>query len=58
MVKDKPISFEVFSDDFAEIRRQALKTRDWQDIVYVKIPITRTKGKSALPLMRSSAPRA
>src|SRR5204862_8174495 len=50
-VTEKPISFEVFSDEFAEMRRQALKIRDWQDNVYVKIPITNTKGESALPLI-------
>lgn len=50
-VKDKPISFEVFSDEFPEMRRQALKMRDWQDNVYVKIPITNTRGDSALPLI-------
>jgi transaldolase len=50
-VTDKPISFEVFSDEFAEMRRQALKIRDWQDNVYVKIPITNTRGESALPLI-------
>jgi hypothetical protein len=37
-VTDKPISFEVFSDEFPEMRRQALKIRDWQDNVYIKIP--------------------
>jgi len=50
-VKDKPISFEVFSDEFPEMRRQALKIRDWQENVYVKIPITNTRGESALPLI-------
>lgn len=50
-VTDKPISFEVFSDEFPEMQRQALKMRDWQDNVYVKIPITNTKGESALPLI-------
>ena len=54
-VSDKPISFEVFSDDFPEMRRQALKIRDWQDNVYVKIPITNTKGESALPLIEELA---
>ena len=54
-VTDKPISFEVFSDDFPEMRRQALKIRDWQDNVYVKIPITNTKGESALPLIEELA---
>jgi transaldolase len=51
-VKSKPISFEVFSDDFPEMRRQALKIHDWQDNVYVKIPITNTSGKSSVPLIQ------
>jgi hypothetical protein len=46
-VTDKPISFEVFSDEFPEMRRQALKIRDWQENVYVKIPITNTRGESS-----------
>jgi len=50
-VTEKPISFEVFSDEFPEMRRQALKIRDWQDNVYVKIPVTNTRGESALPLI-------
>ena len=54
-VTEKPISFEVFSDEFAEMRRQALKIRDWQDNVYVKIPITNTKNESALPLIAELA---
>src|SRR5207342_3358935 len=54
-VTDKPISFEVFSDDFPEMRRQALKIRDWQDNVYVKIPITNTKAESAIALIRDLA---
>src|ERR1700761_8576211 len=55
LIKDKPISFEVFSDEFPEMRRQALKIRDWQEDVYVKIPITNSVGESALPLMRDLA---
>jgi transaldolase len=51
-VKSKPISFEVFSDDFPEMRRQALKMHDWQDNVYVKIPITNTTGESSIPLIQ------
>src|SRR5688572_1931298 len=51
-VKDKPISFEVFSDDFPEMKRQALKIAAWQKNVYVKIPITNTRAESALPLIR------
>jgi len=54
-VKSKPISFEVFSDDFAEMRRQALKMHQWQDNVYVKIPITNTRGESSIPLIERLA---
>jgi len=54
-VTDKPISFEVFSDEFPEMRRQALKIRDWQENVYVKIPITNTRAESALPLIAELA---
>jgi transaldolase len=52
VVKEKPISFEVFSDEFPEMRRQALMIGKWQDNVYVKIPITNTRGDSALPLIK------
>jgi transaldolase len=54
-VTDKPISFEVFSDEFPEMRRQALKIRDWQENVFVKIPITNTHGESAVPLIAELA---
>ena len=54
-VKDKPISFEVFSDEFPEMRRQALKIKSWQSNVYVKIPITNTRGESSLPLIHDLA---
>jgi transaldolase len=54
-VKSKPISFEVFSDDFPEMRRQALKISDWQDNVYVKIPIMNTSGESSIPLIEQLA---
>ena len=54
-IKDKPISFEVFSDEFDEMRRQALKIRDWQENVYAKIPITNTRRESALPLIKELA---
>src|SRR4029077_4656525 len=40
VIKDKPISFEVFSDDFAEMERQALEISSWGKNVYVKIPVT------------------
>lgn len=52
-IKDRPISFEVFADDFAEMDRQARLIASWGKNVYVKIPITNTLGESALPLIRS-----
>ncbi len=54
-VTAKPISFEVFSDEFSEMRRQALKIAAWQKNVYVKIPITNTRSESVLPLVKELA---
>ncbi len=54
-IKDKPISFEVFADEFKEMERQAKLIAKWGDNVYVKIPITNSKGVSALPLIESLA---
>ncbi len=51
-VKTKPISFEVFSDDFDEMERQALEIASWGQNVYVKIPISNTKGESAVGLVK------
>lgn len=51
-ITDKPISFEVFADDEAEMRRQALKIARWGGNVYVKIPVTTTSGESLAPLVR------
>jgi transaldolase len=48
---DMPISFEVFADDFEEMERQAHLIATWGEPVYVKIPITNTKGESAVPLI-------
>jgi transaldolase len=53
IIRDKPISFEVFSDDFNEMVRQALKIKSWGENVYVKIPITNTRGQSSIELIRS-----
>jgi len=52
-IPDRPLSLEVFSDDVAEMEQQALKIRSWGENVYVKIPITNTKGESCVPLIRS-----
>ncbi|MCL4393319.1 MAG: transaldolase [Chloroflexi bacterium] len=51
-IKDRPISFEVFSDDFAEMERQARKIAQWGSNVYVKIPITNTRAESSADLIR------
>jgi transaldolase len=51
-ITKKPISFEVFSDDFADMERQAREIASWGKNVYVKIPITNTQGKSAIPLVK------
>ena len=50
LVQDLPISFEVFADDFAEMERQARKIAGWAKNVYVKIPITNTRGETAMGL--------
>jgi transaldolase len=50
-IPGKPISFEVFSDDFEEMERQAIQIAGWADNVYVKIPVTNTKGEPAYPLV-------
>ncbi len=51
----KPVSFEVFSDEFPEMKRQAMKINSWAKNVYVKIPITNTRDESSLPLVRELA---
>lgn len=51
-IPDRPISFEVFSDDFAEMERQAEKIAAWGQNVYVKIPVTNSIGHSSMPLVR------
>ena len=54
-VTEKPISFEVFSDEFPEMRRQAAKIAAWGRNVFVKIPITNTRAESSLPLVKELA---
>ena len=46
IVKSKPISFEVFSDDLVEIEKQAKEIASWGKNINVKIPVTNTKGES------------
>ena len=51
-ISDKPLSFEVFSDDFAEMERQAMEIASWGDNVYVKIPVTNTKQETCYALVK------
>ncbi len=51
LIPDRPLSFEVFSDDFAEMERQGREIASWGKNVYVKIPITNTKGEPAYDLV-------
>ncbi|MEA2992984.1 MAG: transaldolase [Alphaproteobacteria bacterium] len=51
-IPDRPISFEVFADDFGEMERQARRIATWGKHVSVKIPITNTKKESAAPLVQ------
>ncbi len=54
-IKDKPISFEVFSDAFDEMERQALEIASWGENVYVKLPVTNTLRQSSCPLLKRLA---
>ena len=54
-IKDKPLSFEVFSDDFFEMERQALEIASWGENVYVKIPITNTRQETCYDLVKKLA---
>jgi transaldolase len=51
-IPDRPISFEVFSDDFGEMERQAMQIADWGPNVYVKIPVTNTARAPSYELVR------
>ena len=55
VVRDRPISFEVFSDDFDHMERQARKIATWGENVYVKIPVTNTRQESSAALMAKLA---
>ncbi len=54
-ITDRPISFEVFSDEFDEMERQARKIASWGENVYVKIPVTNTRHESAAELVKCLA---
>ena len=57
LIREKPISFEVFSDDFSEMERQALEIANWGQNVYVKVPITNTKREPIYPLIQKLVAR-
>jgi transaldolase len=54
-IPDRPISFEVFADDFAEMERQALEISSWGANINIKIPVTNTKKKPSYDLIRRLA---
>lgn len=54
-IKNKPVSFEVFSDDFSEMERQALEIASWGDNVYVKIPVMNTQKETCYALVKKLA---
>ncbi len=51
LIGDKPVSFEVLADDFPTMERQAREIASWGENVYVKLPITNTRGESIVPLL-------
>jgi transaldolase len=51
VIRDKPVCFEVLADDFESIERQGEEIAGWADNVYVKIPVTNTRGESSAPLI-------
>jgi transaldolase len=56
-IPNRPFSFEVLSDDFDQMEQQAQKIATWGDNVYVKIPITDTRGRSSAALVKRLAQR-
>src|SRR5437764_9868806 len=54
-IPDRPISFEVFSDEFGDMERQAREIATWGENVYVKIPVTNTRREPAYELVRRLA---
>ncbi|MEO6772597.1 MAG: transaldolase [Kofleriaceae bacterium] len=54
-IPDRPISFEVFSDDFSEMEKQAREIASWGNNVNVKIPVTNTHGEPAYKLIQTLA---
>jgi transaldolase len=57
LVPDLPVSLEVFSDEFEEMERQAVQISSWGDNVWVKVPVTNTRGEPSGELVRRLAAR-
>lgn len=51
-IPDKPVSFEIFADEFDMMEKEAKKIASWGKNVYVKIPITNSRGESSIPLIK------
>jgi transaldolase len=56
-IKTKPLSFEVFTDEFDDMERQAMEIASWGENVYVKIPVTNTRQLPCYPLVKKLAER-
>ena len=52
--RKKPVSFEVFADNYKDIRKQALLIKNWGNNIYVKIPVTNSKGLDGIPILLHS----
>jgi transaldolase len=55
LIPDRPISFEVFADDFLEMEEQALEIASWGENVIVKIPVTNTRGEPSDTVLQKLA---
>ena len=51
-IPDLPISFEVFSDDLSGMEKEAREISSWGENVYIKVPVTNTKGESTAPIIK------
>ncbi len=54
-IRDLPVCFEVFDDELPGMARQAREIAGWAENVFVKVPVTNTRGESTLPLIRELA---
>jgi len=57
IIGDRPVSFEVFSDEFTEMEHQALEIASWGENIYVKIPVSTTRGEFSGPLIHRLSAR-